>query len=129
MRFLLDTHAFIWLGCGNLDALGKEALKAYEDTDNEILLSMASLWEMAIKINIGKLSLSKPLKDLIKSTESSGISILPISADHILKYQTLPLHHSDPFDRLIISSAYTENMTVLTCDDKFALYDQLSILW
>ena len=129
MRILLDTHTFIWLGTGDLSKVGEKAIEAYQNTENSVFVSMVSFWEMAIKLNIGKLTLSKPLEELIKSTELSGIAILPISCDHIINYQNLPLHHNDPFDRLIISTAYVEKMTVLSRDPHFSSYENLSVLW
>ena len=129
MKLILDTHAFIWFGVGDTSKIGKKALVAFSDTNNEIYLSMASLWEMAIKINIGKLKLPVSLEELISKSKTNGIKILPISESHILAYQNLHLHHADPFDRLIISSAYSEDYGILTCDDKFKLYENLTIVW
>lgn len=129
MNILLDTHVFICFGSNQMDKLSKSAISSFLDINNEIFLSKASIWEMAIKINIGKLSLSKPLESLISAAVKNNIKILDIELKHILNYQKLKLHHNDPFDRLIISSAYSEQMKIISCDEKFQLYDQVKLIW
>ena len=129
MNILLDTHAFIWFGSNQMDKLSESAISSFLDINNEIFLSKASIWEMAIKINIGKLSLSKSLESLISAAVKNNIKILDIELKHILNYQKLKPHHNDPFDRLIISSAYSEQMKIISCDEKFQLYDQVKIIW
>jgi PIN domain nuclease of toxin-antitoxin system len=129
MNILLDTHAFIWLGTNQIDKLSHAAVTSFLDLNNEIYISKASLWEMAIKINIGKLSLSKTLEELVSAAVKNNIKILDIELQHILEYQKLKLHHNDPFDRLIIASAYVEKMKLISCDEKFKLYEKLEIIW
>ncbi|MDD7985760.1 type II toxin-antitoxin system VapC family toxin [Lentisphaera marina] len=129
MNILLDTHAFIWFGTNRMDKLSELAITSFLDLNNEIYLSKASIWEMAIKINIGKLHLQKPLESLISSAIKNNIKILDIELNYILNYQNLKLHHNDPFDRLIISSASSEKMKIISCDEKFLLYKEVDIIW
>ena len=122
MRLQLDTHSFLWFVEGNAQ-LSPEARRLIEDEDNVKWLSMASVWELAIKISIGKLSLAQPLKEyLAGQMERNGILLLPIALPHVLRIQTLPLHHRDPFDRLIIAQSLTEGMPLISTDTKFDAY-------
>lgn len=127
MDILLDTHAFMWFVNGD-PSLAKKAKEVIESTDNQRFLSVASLWEMAIKINIGKLSLSQPYHLVKQQIEDNDIELLPIEFDHTLQFVSLPLHHRDPFDRLIIAQAMTEAMTVITKDENFKHYP-IEIVW
>jgi PIN domain nuclease of toxin-antitoxin system len=122
MRLLLDTHAFLWfiMGSGNLSVTARALM---ENTANERLLSVASLWEIAIKTSIGKLSLSSPFADLIpEQLRLNGIDLLNIKVDHLSTLTTLPFHHRDPFDRLIISQSLVEKMPVVSIDGAFDSY-------
>ncbi len=87
-----------------------------------MFVSIASLWELAIKISIGKLTLAKSLADVIKQIAAVDIEILQISPEHTLQVSTLPFHHRDPFDRMIIAQSQIENLAVMTDDDDFADY-------
>ena len=122
MRALLDTHAFIWWA-NNDPSLTPLAKAVIGDSSNEIFLSAVSTWEMAIKIAIGKLTLTQPLS-LFVSVQVSQYQFkpLPITHDHAYRVQALPLHHNDPFDRLLIAQSMVENLTILTTDAKFAPY-------
>lgn len=114
MRLLLDTHVLIWLveGSENLSIASKQAIEA---DDNSLYLSIASLWEITIKMSLGKLDLDIALNRLINDyVVPSGMEILPIHLNHLLVLRDLPLHHRDPFDRLLISQAQAEDLTVVS---------------
>jgi PIN domain nuclease of toxin-antitoxin system len=98
--FLIDTHTFIWL-IDDDPKLSNTCKSLIEDVDNEIFISIASLWEMAIKISIGKLKVVGVLQQMIGELYLRNIRILPINPSHVLKVETLPFHHKDPFDRII----------------------------
>ena len=127
MNLLLDTHAFVWFMDGD-KKLSTKAKKEIEDSDNQIILSIASLWEMSIKISIGKLELEKPFVDVISYVSEKGIEILSINFEHTLEVSKLEFHHKDPFDRLIISQAKIENMTIVSKDKLFDDYN-VKRLW
>jgi len=122
VRLLLDTHIFIWWA-EDPDSLSSTALSALEDESNELVLSIASAWEMQIKIQIGKLKLSRSLQGLIASQQQANdLQLLPVEFDHVLALGHLPLHHKDPFDRLIIAQAIAEGMTLVSVDTEFPAY-------
>jgi PIN domain nuclease of toxin-antitoxin system len=119
MNILVDTQSVIWFAENN-PALNKKARLAIEDTNNPCFVSMASFWEMSIKMNLGKLSIKGlTLGEFMKEVEGHGFTTLDISKDHILKNGTLPFHHRDPFDRLIIAQALVEGWHTNTSDDVF----------
>jgi PIN domain nuclease of toxin-antitoxin system len=112
MKLLLDTHIFIWWA-DHPEKLSHAALSALEDDANELLLSVASVWEMPIKIQLGKLKLSLPLKELVKNQEeTNGITVSPVTLTHVLALDALPFHHKDPFDRLLIAQSIEEDLTL-----------------
>lgn len=122
MRLLLDTHAFLWfiMGSSNLSASARALI---EDEASERFLSVASLWEMAIKVSLGKLTLSAPLDALIpQQLNLNGIDLLGIRVERAAVVSTLPFHHRDPFDRLIIAQATVEDMPVVSVDPAFDMY-------
>ena len=121
MQLLIDTHILIWFLEGNI-LLSKSNRQIITDSNNSIFLSIASLWELAIKISIGKITLNKPLTDVIKQIAVENIEILPISPEHTLQVSTLPFHHRDPFDRIIISQAIIENIDIVSADAIFDDY-------
>ncbi len=128
MKLLLDTHAFLWFVMGSAKLSGN-ARALIEDPSNESLLSVASLWEMAIKVSLGKLTLSAPFADLIpEQLNLNGIGLLNIRIDHVSLLATLPFHHRDPFDRLLIAQAITEKMPVVSIDAAFDAYG-ITRLW
>jgi PIN domain nuclease of toxin-antitoxin system len=128
MRLLLDTHAFIWLDA-NRNRLSEAAENAITNSDNEVFLSYASIWEIQIKIQLDKLKLAISLEETITAQqESNGIQLLSIQLNHILALNNLPHHHRDPFDRLLIAQAQVENLTLVTHDTKIGLYD-VATLW
>lgn len=119
MTLLLDTHAFIWFSENDarLSHLAKEAI---ESPTNIRFVSMASFWEMAIKISIGRLPL---LKDIIGEIQANGFDFLPILPTHILKIENMPYFHRDPFDRMLIAQALAEDFTLVSNDGLFDQYN------
>lgn len=123
MRLLLDTHIFIWWN-GNLSLLTPNARTLLEDEGNTLVLSLVSVWEMQIKSQLGKLVFNQPLAQLIEyQQQANNLELLPIKLDHIYALQSLPEHHKDPFDRLLIAQAKTEQVALVTADAKFAQYN------
>jgi PIN domain nuclease of toxin-antitoxin system len=128
MRLLLDTHAFIWAD-DDPEKLSPGAKAGCEDPANELFLSVASVWEMQLKIMLGKLTLRNPLRSVIEDwIRQNMILILPVSLEHILHLDTLYGHHKDPFDRLLIAQAMAEGLTIVTHDRAFSLYN-IPVLW
>jgi|SRR5215471_4370887 len=122
MRLLLDTHIFIWWA-NEPEKLSQTALPALEDSTNELILSVVSAWEIQIKIQLGKLRLNKSLAELVKSQrEHNELQILPLELGHVLTLDMLPLHHKDPFGRLLIAQGISERLTIVTADDSFSAY-------
>jgi PIN domain nuclease of toxin-antitoxin system len=98
-------------------------LEAIANSENELFLSVASIWEIAIKVGLGKLTIPQSLSQLVtEQLPENRIKILDIRAIHALKIEELPIHHQDPFDRILIAQAIYENLTVITSDRKFAAY-------
>ena len=128
MNVLLDTHVFIWLDT-QPEKLSKTAMGICQDTDNQLYLSMASLWEMQIKVQLGKLRLKIPLADMLTvQQQENDLKVLAIELIHIYQLPAHPLYHNDPFDRLIIAQSRLENMTLISADKKFKAYD-VSVVW
>ncbi len=128
MKFLLDTHAFIWWDSepAKLPSLVREHC---QDRANIVLLSVASVWEIQIKRQLGKLKLQMPLPEVVQSQqEANGLVILPITLAHVLELDSLPAHHKDPFDRLLIAQANAENAILVSSDSIFASYG-VRLLW
>lgn len=122
MRLLLDTSTFLWFIEGHT-ALSTTARKVIEDPENDVLLSVASLWEVAIKISIGKLSLGQPFGELIpEQIVAMGIRVMDIRLQHLTRVTNLPWHHRDPFDRLIVAQAITEDLPVVGRDGALDAY-------
>lgn len=122
MRLLLDTHVLIWFYEGN-SRMSAAALSAILDPLTEKWISPASYWEIAIKIGNGKLTLDEPFGEFIQhAIYDDGFSILPIKPLHTEILTTLPRHHGDPFDRMIISQSIAEGMTLNTADTLFDNY-------
>jgi PIN domain nuclease of toxin-antitoxin system len=121
MQLLIDTHILIWFLEGN-KSLSKTRRQIISEPQNDVFLSIASLWEIAIKISLGKLTLAKHFSDVIKQIAVENIEILPISPEHTIQVSILPFHHRDPFDRIIIAQAQIENLPVMTDDSNFNNY-------
>jgi PIN domain nuclease of toxin-antitoxin system len=117
VRALLDTHSFLWFVGGDA-RLSASARQVIEDLGNEIFISTASLWEIAIKVNLGKLDLGAPYEQFIPAElQRQKIAVFPIEVPHLSEVAKLPLHHRDPFDRLIIAQALTEGMPIISVDE------------
>jgi len=128
MRALLDTSSFLWFIAGS-DKLSLEAREIIEDFNNELVLSVASLWEIAIKVSIGKLELLRQFDQFIpEKLEENEIDIIHVEMAHLSEMMKLPFHHRDPFDRLIIAQSVSENLPVIASDSIFREYP-LDIIW
>lgn len=122
MRYLLDTHTLLWFMTEDKE-LSERAHQLIIDSNSEILLSIASLWEIAIKVNIAKLDLNEPFEQLFpRELHSHGIEILDIKINSLIRLTTLPLHHRNPFDRLIIAQALVESLPIIGVDGTFDAY-------
>ncbi len=129
MQYLLDTHALIWFLDGNTE-LSAKARTTIEDVNNAISVSIASLWEIAIKVSIGKLELTQfpSTSDIFPILIKNRITIIGIAQEVMPIIEKLPLHHRDPFDRLIIAQASLGDTTIITRDEKFKDYE-IKLLW
>ncbi len=128
MNLLLDTHSLLWFLAGD-SRLSRKARLAIESRRNTCLLSDASLWEISIKQSIGKLRLAEPFESrLIAALERNAIQALPLKRSHLMGVASLPFHHHDPFDRLLISTALVENLPIVTDDPAFTAYP-IKVLW
>lgn len=122
MRLLLDSHTLIWFFIGDR-RFSDEIRIIIEDESNEKVISTASVWELSIKQSIGKLTLSLPIKAFIEQQLSlNDFKLLNITLEHIYCTATLPLHHRDPFDRLLIAQAMIENIPIASADSAFDNY-------
>lgn len=122
MNLLIDTHIFIWLQI-ELHKLSAKRIQMLEDKSNTLFLSLASVWELQLKIQLGKFSFPKPLPEVIQAQqEINDLRILPITLEHIYELKNLPFHHKDPFDRLLIAQSIVEDFTLVTDDPKFSDY-------
>lgn len=122
MRLLLDTHAIIW-AAAKPSKLSGPSRRAYTSKNNTLYMSHVTIWEMAIKTSLGKLRLGLPLHRFVeRCLGEGGLFLLPLETNHILGVASLPFHHRDPFDRLLISQAMEEEMNVVTADSRFRDY-------
>lgn len=128
MEYLLDTHTFLWFINGDVQ-LSKNAREAIGNPDAIKYISIASFWEIAIKVNLGKLILEMPYSDLRQQVTDNGFEILPITFSHTAELISLDLHHRDPFDRIIIAQALSERLILISKDGNFEKYGQLRMLW
>jgi PIN domain nuclease of toxin-antitoxin system len=117
--YLLDTHTLLW-AMGEPEKLSPQAYRWISAADNRIFVSIASLWELSIKVSIGKLQVPE---EFFTGIAAHGYEILQIRETHLTAYRSLPLLHRDPFDRLLIAQAHHENLPLLTCDPDIAKYD------
>ena len=127
MKLLLDTHTFIWFINGD-ERLSTKAKKEILKSSNSKFISMASIWEMAIKTSLGKLRINYPFEEVFNQIEENGFESLSIIFDHTLLVSQLEFHHRDPFDRLIIAQAISENMKIISNDRNFQNY-QVKMVW
>mgnify|MGYP001790690499 CR=1 FL=1 len=128
MNILLDTHVFIW-STANPEKLSQKVRDLLTDTSSTWMLSIASVWEMQIKLQLGKLNLNSKLPDLIENQQRvNNLQILPIELTHIYALNNLPSHHKDPFDRLLIAQTIVEQITLASIDEVFDNYP-IQRLW
>jgi len=122
VKYLLDTHVFLWW-IQDDQKLSPRARGVLSDGGNDILLSVASLWEIVIKVQIGKLSVPQPAdRYLGRQLQTNAISTLPVEAAHALRLLKLPNHHKDPFDRLLVAQSQAENLPIVTADPAVKKY-------
>lgn len=128
MKLLLDTHIFIWW-TGIPERLSERVNNLLANKNNELILSVASVWEMQIKLNLGKLQLSLPLEELIETQQqTNNLLLLPIEVDYVWTLKNLPMHHRDPFDRMLIAQAIAEQLPIVSVDAVFDAYP-ITRLW
>jgi PIN domain nuclease of toxin-antitoxin system len=128
VRVLLDTHVFLWWNEGNA-RLSKKALRVLADPANTLVLSVASAWEIAIKAQAGKLRIPEDAATYVPTRAAYyGMEVLPIHLAHALALQFLPLHHRDPFDRMLVAQGQTEKLSILTSDPAIRRY-AVSTIW
>ncbi len=126
-RYLMDTHCWLW---ANLqpESLSSAVNDIITDTENEVIFSVISTWEISIKHRLGKLNLpSEPVEYIPSRLAINQVSVLSIRLAHALRVSQLPLHHNDPFDRLIIATAQTEGLVIITIDEQILQYDVKTI--
>ena len=121
MRYLLDTHTFLWLATDD-PQLTPTARAIFVDSNQECFLSAASVWEMAIKSSLGKLTLATSLERLVRGGLERGLRILAVTPDHAYRVERLPFHHRDPFDRLLVAQAMHEAMHLVSRDGGLDAY-------
>ncbi len=122
MKLLVDSHAYIWMGLEPAK-LSPAAAQALTDVANEIYVSVASLWEIAIKTQLGKLDLSAPLPEFVSRLRvESGVHVLSITDEHVFAHTALPSVHRDPFDRMIVAQAHADGFVVVTRDPRIGEY-------
>jgi len=128
MKLILDTHTFIWWD-SEPTKLSSQAYSQCQNSQNELLLSVVSLWEMQIKIQLGKLRLALPLKEIVETQQkTNNIEILPVTLAHVLALENLPSHHKDPFDRMLIAQAMVEEAALVSGDPNIAKYS-VKVVW
>jgi PIN domain nuclease of toxin-antitoxin system len=126
MKVLIDTHVFLWgiQGAGKVSGRVRTLLPAAE-----VWISVASLWEIITKVQIGKLVLPTPVGDyLAAKLKMNGVSVLPLTFDHVRRLEEIPLHHRDPFDRILISQSLEEKLPLVSSDPHFEKYP-IQLIW
>jgi PIN domain nuclease of toxin-antitoxin system len=127
VKLLVDTHAFLWFMSGDT-RMSAAARRALEDQESEWWLSAASVWELSIKSSLKRLVLPSPAAEYIGEKVQAGLRVLPVEWAHAALVEDLPLHHRDPFDRLLVAQAHVERLSVVTSDSVFRRYD-VPVLW
>jgi PIN domain nuclease of toxin-antitoxin system len=127
MKCLVDTHAFLWFMAGD-PRLSRAARRAIEAGDDEWCLSAASVWEMAIKSSLGRLTLPSPASEYVADKVQNGLRVLPVDWPHAAAVERLPFHHHDPFDRLLVAQAQSDHLSIVTKDSIFRQYG-VSVVW
>lgn len=122
MRLLLDSHSLLW-SLENSPRLSRRAFEAIRSRENQVLVSCASLWEISIKVSLGKLTVQTPWEETLESfVEASPNVLLDISAAHLRRLLALPFHHRDPFDRMLIAQALSDDLVIVGSDEAFDAY-------
>jgi PIN domain nuclease of toxin-antitoxin system len=127
VNLLLDTHAFLWFVAGD-ERLSTRARQAMESEDAELFLSAASIWEMAIKSSLGRLTLPVPLDEYIAEKLEHGFRVLPVDWTHSVAVEKMAFHHRDPFDRLLVAQSVAEGMALVSADPEFRQY-KAKVIW
>jgi len=127
MNYLVDTHALLWFLSGSAK-LPKKSREAIKNLNNNCYVSIASIWEIAIKLSLKKLELDFEFNRLSTTLSNNKIDILPLTFDHLIRLTNLKLQHRDPFDRAIICQALVEDLTIITADEQIKAYP-VKILW
>lgn len=127
MNILLDTHALIWFLNGD-SQLSDKAKTEIENIDNDKIISIASIWEIAIKISLNKFRFDKGFKKLFELIEENGFEILPISFEHTLIVSNLEFIHRDPIDRILVSQCKSDNLVIITKDENIKKYN-IKTIW
>lgn len=127
MRLLADTQVLIW-ALLSPQKLSARAAAALQNPEHEIFCSVATVWEMAIKLRLKKLELGATLEEFVAQHRANNIHFLPVRVAHAVQVAELPLHHRDPFDRLLIAQAMQEKLRIITVDPAFARYP-ISTVW
>lgn len=121
MRYLVDTHVLIWHALDD-PRLSPEARQLLDDPAHQLAVSQATLWEIALNLSAGRLSLNVPFARLETELLDNGFGVLPYDFEHYKILLNLPAHHQDPFDRFIIAQSIAEGMVIITHDVRFQLY-------
>jgi PIN domain nuclease of toxin-antitoxin system len=128
MRLLLDTHTFLWWDAEPAK-LSPRVIALCKAPDTQLFVSVVSVWEIQIKSGLGKLNTRRPLRELLHEQVSiNGLQLLPVTLEHVLALDRLPLHHKDPFDRLLLAQSVVENLVLASVDRIFASYP-VTIVW
>ena len=123
MRLLLDSHVFLWM-YGDPDRLSSRVRRLLADAEQDLFLSVVVAWELGIKIGRKRLTLPEPLEAFVTArAHRDRMALLPIELRHVLEAVSLPAHHGDPFDRMLVAQARAENLTVVTADPWISKYD------
>ena len=123
----MDTHAVLWF-LSDAEKLSETAFGAVLDPSNEKYVSLASVWEFAIKLSIGKLRFEGGVEGFLKILDESGFGLLPIKGKHIARLENLPFHHRDPFDRMLVAAAMVEGMSIVSGDSNLWQYG-VPVVW
>ena len=127
MKLLLDTHAFLWFVSGD-ERLSRRARRAMDAGDAELVLSAAVVWEIAIKVKLGRLTLPSTVGEYVAEKLETGFQALPVEWRHAAAVEKLPFHHRDPFDRLLVAQALTEGLPLVTGDPALHSYG-IRVIW
>ena len=127
MKYLLDTHTIIW-HFDDSKKLSQKAINIADNPESRLYICSVSIWEIAIKMNLGKLNLNFSLDKLLEAIKESDVHILQIEDEYLNRLSELPYIHKDPFDRLLISTALTEDLTIITIDENIKKYS-VTCIW